>query len=328
MDITTKSEVVKISPAKALTFLNNNNFHLQRALKSSQIASLTTAMRSGEFPPGTAIYFVQTPKSLELIDGQHRFRAQIAADIDIDYTVVTLESDDGDAASSLYTQFDIGTKRSITDRMKALNLTTHVNLPAKQAQLLAAGAPYLKYRFGKITPYQMRQITPLQRLDTLKEFEKGAILFFECMAPAEKWISKAFMRPHFVALGTYLCQYAPEQAKTLWTSIAANNCGGILDPRSNMFNLALKVETDGLATRRAIVIAQAFIRGWNTMIQGKELSTKLTPASIPAEHIQILGIGDLANAKTVEAPAAKTQDQVVGEVMEKLASLFPKNETA
>ena len=320
-----KSEVIKVSPGKAQSFLENNNFHLQRSPRPAHIASLVSAMKNGEFPPGTAIYFVQTPKSLELIDGQHRFRAQIAADIDIDYTVITIVTEDIDAASSLYTQFDIGAKRSITDRMKALNLDSHIGLPAKQAHLLATGAPYLKYRFGKISSAQVTQMTPLQRLGIIKEYEKGAVLFFECMKPAEKWITKAFMRPHFVALGAYLCQYAPDTARAFWTAIATNNCGATSDPRSQMFNLAQNVETESVALRRAVVIAQAFIRGWNAMIEEKEITAKLSPAPFPSEQIKILGINAPSISNNMGA-STKTQNQVFGEVLEQLSKLLPKND--
>ena len=320
------SEVMRISPAQAQSYLDHHNFHLQRSPKPANIASLILAMRNGDFPPGTAVYFVQTSKGLELIDGQHRFRAQIVADIEIDYTVITLITDDDEAASALYTQFDIGAKRSMTDRMKALNLDAHINLPAKQAHLLAAGAPYLKYRFGKISSAQVSLMTPLQRLEIIREFEKGANLFFECMAPAEKWITKAFMRPHFVALGAYLCQYAPETARAFWTAIATNNCGATSDPRSQMFNLAQNVETKSVALRRAVVIAQAFIRGWNMIVEGKEITSKLSPAQMPSEHIKILGVNDDSSSLGNSASSEKSQTQVVGEVMKQLSKLLPKKD--
>lgn len=324
MNITSQSESLRISPAEAQSFLDNNNFQFQRSLRPAHIAALVSAMKNGDFPPGTPICFVKTPAYLKLVDGQHRLRAQIEAQIEIDYTVITLITDKDAAASSLYTQFDIGAKRSIADRMKALNLESHINLPTKQANLLAAGAPYLKYRFGKISSSQVTQITPLQRLEIIKEFEVGAILFFECMKPAENWILKAFMRPHFVALGAYLCQYAPKQAQDFWTAIASNTLGGTTDPRSHMFNLAQNVETKTIALRRAVVISQAFIRGWNAIIEGKPLTTKLTPATQPSEHVRILGTSDNAAFPTETQADEKSPEKFVGEFMEKLAKQFPQ----
>lgn len=88
------------------------------------------------------------------------------------------------------------------------------------------------------------------------------------------------------------CQHSPETARAFWTAIATNNCGNTTDPRSQMFNLAQNIETKSVALRRAVVIAQAFIRGWNTMIEGKEIKIKLLPAQLPSEHIKILGVDD------------------------------------
>lgn len=326
MKITSKSEIRTITPAIANTFLMENHFHLQRTPKPSHVSSLAGAMRNGEFPPGTPICFVQTPTKLELIDGQHRLRAQVVAEMDVDYSVVTLTSDDETASGVLYTQFDIGAKRTITDRLKALNVTEHVDLPVMQANLLAAGAPYLKYRFGKISSSQIAQMTPLQRLEILKEFEQGAIQFFACMSSAEKWISKPLMKPHFVALGAYLCQYAPAKAIPLWRAIAANTCGGINDPQYHMFNLAQNVDTKSVAQRRAVVIAQAFIHGWNAIVEGKSISKKLTPAPVPSEAIEILGVDDdwTATPKAAEKKAVKTEAEIAKSVIENIAMLFPQ----
>lgn len=325
MDITTKSEVRSLSPIEAQSFLDNNNFHLQRSLKGSHVVSLTLAMENGEFPPGTALFFVQTPNRLDMIDGQHRLKAQIATDISIDYTVVTFVTSDDAAASILYTQLDIGAKRTISDRMKALNLSAHVNIPQKLATIFASGAPYLKYRFNSITPQQINQMTPLQRMDVIKEFEQGAVLFFECMSSADKWITKPFMKPHLVALGAYICQYAPEQGRVFWTSMANNDFKGTKDPRSQIFSLVQNIETKTLAIRRSITVVQAFIHGWNAWIEGKDIEKKLSIAPIPAANIKILGVNDVGITDlSIPDEHVKTQTEVIGEVMDQLAKLYPK----
>lgn len=319
MEIKTNSEIRKLSPADAKAFLDNHNFHLQRAVKPSHVSGLTAAMRDGEFPPGTAIYFAKTPSSLELLDGQHRLRAQMAAEMEIEYAVVTLECPDEKTAGVLYTQFDIGAKRTVNDRMKALDLAKHLPLQSKQAALFALGAPYIKYKFCKMTPFQVTQMTPVQRLEVCQEYSAGAVKFFECMANAEKWVSKVFLRPNFVALGAYLFQHAPEQAERLWAALATNDCGGPNDPRSHMMSLAQNAETKSLALRRSLVMSQAFIRGWNAMIEGRELTSKLSPAPLPAEHIKILGIGDEQEQPT----SPPTKEEVTAAVIEQLAMRFP-----
>lgn len=325
-NITSKSEIRKITPEMASAILVENHFYLQRIPKPKHVSALADAMRSGEFPPGSSLCFVQSPTKLELIDGQHRLRAQIAAEMEIEYSVVTLTSNDETASGVLYTQFDIGAKRSVADRLRALNMAEHINLPMTQANLLASSAPYLKYRFGKITPYQITQMTPLQRLEILKEFEQGAIQFFDCMNQAHKWISKCFMKPHFVALGAYLCQYAPATAIPLWKAISVNTCGDVDDPKNQMFALAQNVDTKTVGLVRAIVISQAFIHGWNAIVEGKTMSKKLTPAPVPSDTPRILGVEDewLTMQNPTKEQTEKIKAGVAQDIFENLSKMYPQ----
>ena len=340
METIAHSEVRIITVEQAEKFLKNNIFRLQRKIKPRHLNSLVTSMQAGEFPPGTAICFARTTDSLELIDGQHRLRAQIEAKMSFEYTVTTIQCIDGKAVACLYTQFDIGARRTMVDRMKAIDVAAYSDLAPKQAQLLYTGAPYLKYRFGKMSPVQMNEMTPLQRLEILREYEEGAKLFFSTMESAEKWIQKVFMRPSFVALGSFLYQHAPEKAEYLWSAIANNNCGGLKDPRHYMFSLAQNSEAVNMSIlKRVMVVLQAFIRGWNAMIEGREMSVKLNVAAFPAERVTILGVNDDMNPKdddqanlldAIEDAQAeiKNPEQVISDVMDQLSMAFPKEKPA
>ena len=322
------SEIRRLTPAEAQVYLADHNFHLQRAVRSQHASAIASAMKSGDFPPGTALYFAKTPEKLELTNGQHRLRAQILADMEIDYTIITITCANANQVSSLCTQFDIGAKRSMADRMKALNLAAHIALPNKYAQLLSTGAPYLKYRFNKFSSKQSGAMSPLQRLEIIKEFEKGSIQFFDCMGSSEKWITKVFMRPNFVALGAYLFQFAPNKAAELWGAMAINNFSGLDDPRKHMFELAQNADTASIAMTRSIVITQAFIRGWNIFVQDKTLDTKLKPAPLPSDNIKILGVNDPGwiSIPPVKIEPAKSRTEVVADVMQQLSMLYPKAE--
>ena len=152
-------------------------------------------MKAGEFPPGTAFYFAQTPEQLYMIDGQHRLRSQVQAMIDIEFTITTIECPDENAVACLFTQFDIGAKRSMGDRMRALDVGHHINLPARYAQLVFNGAPHLKYRFGKITPQQVAQMNPQQRLEILREYETGQGNFSKSWTRLKNGSKKSFLSP-------------------------------------------------------------------------------------------------------------------------------------
>ena len=299
-----QSEIRNIGPETAKEILGSQNFRLQRRIKPSQIGALTTAMKDGDFPAGTAIYFGETPEKKVLIDGQHRLFAQVSAGVDIEYAVITLVCKDDNEVQIAYTQLDIGTKRSISDRMRALDLTGHISLPGKQANALAAGAPFLKYRFGKMTSRMVSNLSPVQRLELCKEYEAAAAEFFKCIGTAEKWIQEAFMRPHFVALGVFLFHHSPEKALYLWSSLASNSCGTENDPRRRIFNMSMNVKSTAIALHRSLVVAQAFLRGWNDMMEDKKVKSVLTPAPIPAEKVSITGIDLLPMSDAIAEKAA------------------------
>jgi hypothetical protein len=326
MEQITQSTVRTIPPSEAQEILSNHNFHLQRAIKAAHVGALTMAMKGDEFPRGTALYFAKTPETIELLDGQHRLTAQVAANVEIEYTVVTLFCKTVAEAEVLYTQMDVGIKRSIADRMKALDLQKHIALPAKQANLLAAGAPYIKYGFGKIHASLINQMTPVQRMEVCREYAPGASVYLKYMEQAEPWIKNAFMRSHFVALGAYLFHHAPETAGHLWNSIATNECGTPSDPRQRIMNLAQNMTTSAIGLNRALVVMQAFIHGWNAMVEGKTKLPRLIIAPVAAAKIEILGL----DISPPPEPAATNvePENTTSSIIGTIAKRFPLGETA
>ena len=87
-----------------------------------------------------------------------------------------------------------------------------------------------------------------------------------------------------------------------------------------MMSLAQNADTKSQALRRSLVVVQAFIRGWNAMVEGRELTTKLSPAPLPAESIKFLGTGDVEEDNPTPPP---TKEEVTAAVIEQLAIRFP-----
>jgi hypothetical protein len=211
---------------------------------------------------------------------------------------------DDNAVARLYTQFDIGAKRSMPDRMRALDIAKYVNLTTKQANLIVTGAPYLKYKFGKITTFQVSQMNPFQRLEIGREYEQGAREYFKVMATAEDFIQKVFLKPHFSALGAFLYQHSPEHANYLWIAISRNETEGDTDPRRHMFNVAANAESSnngGGGIKRYLATVQAFIAGWNLMVERQPLIKKLTVAPAPTEAVSIFGLDELIEREQVQS---------------------------
>lgn len=286
------SMIARVTPAIAKSWIAADAFELQRSLKGGHINSIASAMKEGEFPAGTQICFAVTLQGRVLVDGQHRLRAQILSEATIDYDILEVECADDGEIQTLYTQLDVGAKRTMSDRMRALNIAGHLALPVRQAQILGLGAPYLKFHFARFTALQANQMTPLQRLEILRPHAEASSRYFATMATAEPWIAKVFLRPHLVAFGTYTFQHAPERAQALWAALATNDTGGVDDPRHHLFALAMSVNQRTIALKRTLGNLQAFIKGWNAWIEGRPLKQRPSTASSLADVVRILGVSD------------------------------------
>ena len=82
---------------------------------------------------------------------------------------------------------------------------------------------------------------------------------------------------------------------------------------------------------RALTTAQAFIHGWNVLVDGKRLAKKLTPAPVPSELVKILGVKDdwfitPESAEAAKAAADKEEQLVVDiakNVMGQIKAKYP-----
>ena len=112
--------------------------------------------------------------------------------------------------------------------------------------------------------------------------------------------------------------------------MAHNKLDGEDDPKYHMLNLAQNNDQTNvmMGPRKSIVTIQAFIRGWNHVVQEQKLSTKLSLAPFPAEAIKIEGLVSADDADVIEDDADNqpTQQEIISQLMTQLSIALPKTD--
>jgi len=264
-----------ITPALAQVVLDVMNYDRQRPTYAHHVALIADLIFRRKWTAGSQIAFGRLAGRLHLINGQHRMRGVIQANVPIEVQVIIHDVRSEDELAALYYRFDVVSRqRSNREVLNAVGVAekqgvTHATAEAVYAAsaMLANGLSMQSYQHN----HKHRSVD--HRLDLAAEWWPAARV-------AEAALSKAapVMRRRILAASVFgpmlaTMRYAQTEAMEFWRGVAENDGLRRGDARWLLVNALVEASERGGGSRRTAQCALA----WNAWYETRKLSILKVP---------------------------------------------------
>jgi hypothetical protein len=243
-------KIEKIDPDRARELLAKNH---NRNIRTQHVAKLARAMMAGDWRPGSVISFASMQEDDVLIDGQHRLRAVVQADVTIEFIVIY--GRDIEDQQTL----DTGIARTLSD---TLTLSGEVN-----ANSLAAA---INWHWRRVRKYYHDGHTPTipEGMRVLEE-HPGLRLSIQPTRHACRLLK--FSHGLAACLHYEMTGIDPDSAEEFWTLL---DTGLHLHERHPIYWLRVRLENNAVAISKidTSMIHALTIKAWNAYMKGSDVA--------------------------------------------------------
>lgn len=258
----TTSIITTITPEKASKLRSDAHFPRQRLIKSGNIDRLVVEMKAGRFIVGIQIYICVLPDGTEyVVNGNHTLEAIIKGGFSQSLTVTHHPVKDIEEAAAIYSVFDLQSRRSAGDSIRAYGFT----IPNSKS--IYAAMPIIRTDF--VIGHTGIQSRP-DLLEMMSGYEEEAVLF-DNSTKRNTDGSALTKRAGIVAVALETFRYCPDDASVFWSNVCALD----EDLRPGMPERALLRWMRGNKTSGKLgqlENSRAAACAWNASVQGKEVS--------------------------------------------------------
>lgn len=259
----TASSIVSMTPERAAKLRADAHFPRQRPIKSGNVDRLVEEMKARRFIPGIQIYICVLPDGTEyVVNGNHTLEAIIKGCFAQVVTVTRHPVEDIEEAAAIYSVFDLQSRRSAGDSIRAYGFTAIPNSKAVYAAMPIISTNFIIGHTGIRSRPEI--------LEQMREYETEAVLFDNATKRNTDGGSLT-KRAGIVAVALETFRYDPESASVFWSNVCA------LDedlkpgmPERALLRWMRANKTSGklgqLENSRAAACA------WNDYVQGKSVS--------------------------------------------------------
>lgn len=247
------ASVILVTPEMAGRWLGKN--HHNRNVKANVVRAYARDMVAGNWQiTGEAVKFATTG---ELIDGQHRLHAIIAADVAVMIFVVR------GLSTAAQDVMDTGSKRAASDM---LHLNGH-----KNATIIAAAARFVLHleQQAKADARKVSRVFTNTEISACVEAHPG----LESAASAAMALSKQIDIPPSVLAVAWLRLSAvePTDCADFFNALANNSTSGHGDPRNTLIKRLQSARRSGERLTQGAQLA-FIVRAWNAWRKGEQLT--------------------------------------------------------
>lgn len=255
----TTSEVVFVTPEEAARIRRDCHFPRQRNIKPGNVARLADEMTSGRFIPGTQIFMGVMPDGTPYaLNGNHCLEAIVKCGIGQLLTITRHSVESLDHAGEIYSVFDLQSRRSAGDSIRAFGIDKIPN-----AKRLYAAMPIIKTRF--ILNHKGTH-SRLDMLELMQSYTKEATAFDEAIKDSE--YRSLFLRAGVLAVGLETFKADPDAAMEFWKSSAQDEGLTTGMPEKALLKFLRGTRIAGKSGQLEHVRASAC--AWNAKFRGEE----------------------------------------------------------
>lgn len=143
MQVANQAGIQRVTPEMAAGWLETMPYEHQRNVRQVWVDYLAEEIRRGNFREDTTIVVAYLNGRAILIDGQHRLKALIAANVTLPFIVSEVIAHDSDHVAWMYANTDIGLRRTASDLYAALDLPTELGMTRTQIDAMSAAITFL-----------------------------------------------------------------------------------------------------------------------------------------------------------------------------------------
>lgn len=264
-----EAQIATVSPEAADKMLKTFGFSRQRRLIGQNIRRLGNEMVGGRFVHGTALTMAVLPDGTTvLINGHHTLHAIIRSGVPIRLVIIKLHVPDIQAASDIYSTFDLHKSRSWADAVRAAGLEDQVPMSSKVLTALGIIGAGFKFRTDSAALINSRKV----RLDLLLEYSDEANLLHSAMLGAPKMNQRVILRSPVMAVALETAKYQPPRAYEFWGAVAHDDCLSANDPRKTLLRWLLSHPLGG-GTTQIQQQCRAAQLAWNAWYRNDSISS-------------------------------------------------------
>lgn len=226
-----------ITPLEAARMLETMKYENQRPHRDRKVQEYATEMTNGTFRELTQIFIAVYHGQYVILDGQHRLRAVVQANLPHLFTIVEKEVDSEAELARIYSTTDIGARRTPSDIYGAYALAQEFGLEKSHVDRLGGAIKFMasgclrtgeQVRYDAIIPLMRTYAGQMQTYRTLIE-----------QSNTSKAISSAARRSSTVAAALLTFRFSIPKAEregkpsvmNFWTGVFTDDGLKIGDPR-------------------------------------------------------------------------------------------------
>ena len=251
--------------------MQNENYDLNRSMRSRHIQNLARKMENGEFKSGSVIHFAKIGGGYVLMDGQHRLSAVIKSKKPMEFVCVYNEYKDRKSMREAYSVIDTNLKRSVHDYIKSRNLTSQIPISKTNLSFMFSALRQTFSRFYGLDRDSM----------TNEDLEKFAFLFKEEVIELSELLERLPSDRIFIRLAgllgvmLYTLKHWNEKARPFWKRFLHSEDFKSDDPRKVLLNFLEKMRNDlrvGRLTTTKVKVKGTEI-AWNAYVSGQKITS-------------------------------------------------------
>lgn len=284
-----------ITPADAAHMLETMKYEHQRPTRNGKIEVYAADMRAGKFRELTQIFIAIYHGRYFLLDGQHRLKAVVQADMPILFTVVEKDADSEEELAHLYSTTDQGIRRTAGDVYGAYALGEEFGLGKTMLDAFGAGIKFMingclyvnvSIRHDSIIPHMRLYAPYIQDYQALiHEGNVSQGMLAQCKRSST--IAAALLSLRFSA--PKADRAARQSVRDFW--IGAFKDDGLRqgDPRkaANQHLMLSRMTASRTASQRNIVSQAYSVRYLGNCLNAHIKGESLRYAKVPDEHAPI-----------------------------------------
>jgi len=284
-----------VTPEQAVSWLSKASYDKQRTIRSHWVKYLAEEMKRGNFEQDTALVFMRTGSTLQLVDGQHRLSAVHSSGASQRFVIVVRDAVDDDDVANAYYRLDQTLRRTVADQYRVLGLGEKLDLTPTELNSFGQAVSFISNGFQR-TASQKSVLHPDDRLKMMNEYSSAAQDYFTIRMGCPSEIAKSLKRSSTVSIGLVTYRYSVEvygkgKVDDFWTGAIFDD--GILagDARKAANKHFWTTDMSGSVGRKPNHIsagkaARILARCFNAYIQGENIKY---PQGDETKPILILG---------------------------------------
>ena len=301
---TTQTEMVQITPNRAIQMLNEHHYPRQRRIRASTVEFYTNEILRGAFLQDTNISFAVLPDgSKYMTNGYHRLRSLIASGVPQSFTMTTRFVNTMTQVDEIYYREDRGLVRTSGDAQVALN--TQINIPKTQKGRFSAAIRVLMSGFQRTVATTKQRVGDDVLAAAMEEWAEPAEAYYNAIYDGDATLTSRMASAPVMAVALITFASSPNRAAEFWHDISQNNELKNGSPQHTLVHLLFthKVSSQGVA-----LYARKTASCWNMWYTKPGASYKSACGNVK-KPIQIAGSARYNGKDVVSYYPARFQSQ-------------------